>query len=325
MANQYIRYPSTTTTSVTLAGDVTGPSGSNTLATVNSNVGTFGSATAVGQFTVDGKGRITAASDVSLQVATALLAGIVSTGAQTFAGDKTFTGSAFLPDATIASMPSLGVGNTATTNVGAKELVTLLRAPTTAEFGTVARTLSSNLTYAGDVSITAIARNLSITNTRTLTTTSTSDTQAMNGLAINTVFNVPSGLTLTSTGAIGINLLGFSKVGTGSVAITNMRQLVLASVSLANTGTNVQLDISGVSGGTVNNYAIRTSTGLVSFADELRLETAGKGLSVKEGSNARMGTATLVAGALIGGNTSVNAKNHHFFYKKLLGGESGCR
>lgn len=55
-----------------LTGDVTA-SGSGsvaaTLATVNSNVGTFGSASTVGQFTVNGKGLTTAASSVAIQIA----------------------------------------------------------------------------------------------------------------------------------------------------------------------------------------------------------------------------------------------------------------
>lgn len=54
---------------ITLTGDVTGSGTSSiatTLATVNSNVGTFGDATHVGQFTVNGKGLITAASNVSV-------------------------------------------------------------------------------------------------------------------------------------------------------------------------------------------------------------------------------------------------------------------
>lgn len=40
----------------------------STLATVNSNVGSFGGATSVGTFTVNGKGLITAASDVSIAI-----------------------------------------------------------------------------------------------------------------------------------------------------------------------------------------------------------------------------------------------------------------
>lgn len=49
-----------------LTGDVTTSGNASTLATVNGNVGTFGSATQVGQFTVNGKGLITAASNVTI-------------------------------------------------------------------------------------------------------------------------------------------------------------------------------------------------------------------------------------------------------------------
>jgi hypothetical protein len=49
-------------------GDVTKPAASSvqTLATVNTNVGSWGSATAVASFTVNGKGLITAASSVNI-------------------------------------------------------------------------------------------------------------------------------------------------------------------------------------------------------------------------------------------------------------------
>jgi hypothetical protein len=54
-----------------LTGDITTPSGSvaTTLATVNSNTGSWGTATQVPTFTVNGKGLITAASHTSIQIA----------------------------------------------------------------------------------------------------------------------------------------------------------------------------------------------------------------------------------------------------------------
>lgn len=63
---------------ITLTGDVSGSgtTGITTaLATVNSNVGTFGSATQVGQFTVNGKGLITAAGDVTITPASTSITG----------------------------------------------------------------------------------------------------------------------------------------------------------------------------------------------------------------------------------------------------------
>lgn len=64
-------------TRAALSGDVSASQGSNTLtlATVNSNVGPFGSATQVGTFTVDGKGRITAASNTTVTPAFASITG----------------------------------------------------------------------------------------------------------------------------------------------------------------------------------------------------------------------------------------------------------
>jgi hypothetical protein len=48
-------------------------SGALTLTTVNSNVGSYGSASQVGSFTVDGKGRLTAASNITIALATSAI------------------------------------------------------------------------------------------------------------------------------------------------------------------------------------------------------------------------------------------------------------
>lgn len=58
-------------------GDVTSSAGSNnlTLATVNSNVGTFGSATQVAQLTVNAKGQVTAVSNVTITPAFSSITG----------------------------------------------------------------------------------------------------------------------------------------------------------------------------------------------------------------------------------------------------------
>jgi hypothetical protein len=64
-----------------LTGDATatGPgSVTLTLATVNANTGTFGSSSSVGSFTVNGKGLITAASSISVQIAESQVTNLVS-------------------------------------------------------------------------------------------------------------------------------------------------------------------------------------------------------------------------------------------------------
>lgn len=66
-------------TALTGDGTATGPgSVAFTLSTVNSNVGSFGSASSVGTFTVNAKGLITAAADVSIQIAESQVTNLVS-------------------------------------------------------------------------------------------------------------------------------------------------------------------------------------------------------------------------------------------------------
>lgn len=50
---------------------------------------------------------------------------------------------------------------------------------------------------------------------------------------------------------------------------------------------------------------------------------AGKGLQIKEGSNARMGTATLVGGTILVNNTSVTANTRIFYCRSTTGGTPG--
>jgi hypothetical protein len=70
------------TTWTTMSGDATmGATGALTLASVNSDTGTFGSASAVAQLTVNGKGLVTAASNVSITTVTGItISGTPSSG-----------------------------------------------------------------------------------------------------------------------------------------------------------------------------------------------------------------------------------------------------
>ena len=64
-----------------LSGDITAPKNSNTttLATVNSNVGSFGLADSVAQFTVNAKGLITAAANVAISVTSSAVSDFAAT------------------------------------------------------------------------------------------------------------------------------------------------------------------------------------------------------------------------------------------------------
>lgn len=69
-ANILVGDGSNAATAVALSGDATlANTGAMTLATVNANVGSFGSASSVATFTADGKGRLTAAGSIAIAVA----------------------------------------------------------------------------------------------------------------------------------------------------------------------------------------------------------------------------------------------------------------
>lgn len=129
-----------------------------TLATVNSNVGTFGSATQVGQFTVNGKGLITAASNITITPAVGSITGF-GTGVATFLAtpssanllaaltDETGTGALVFANTPTLVTPALGAatatsinGLTITSSTGT---LTLANGSTIATSGANSITLTS--------------------------------------------------------------------------------------------------------------------------------------------------------------------------------------
>lgn len=114
-----------------ITGDISIPQASNTstLATVNSNVGSFGSATQTGTFTVNGKGLTTAASNITITPAVGSITGL-GTGVATFLAtpssanllaavtDETGTGALVFGTSPTIATASLG-SSTATTQAPA--------------------------------------------------------------------------------------------------------------------------------------------------------------------------------------------------------------
>jgi hypothetical protein len=86
-----------------------------------------------------------------------------------------------------------------------------------------------------------------------------------------------------------LSVLGNTSTGTGSVVLATSPTIATPTISAPTlTGT------------------VTASTG------DIKVGTAGKGLFVKEGSNAKQGTATLVTGAATVSNTSVTANSRIF-------------
>lgn len=92
--------------------------------------------------------------------------------------------------------------------------------------------------------------------------------------------------------------------GTVNVLDDGANGVVLAGYSFVNNTLEVKSDV-------------LTNTGNVVIS------TAGKGLKVKEGTNARMGTAVLVAGTVTVSTTAVTATSRIFLTNQVLGGTAG--
>ena len=138
-----------------LTGDVTatGPgSVAATLATVNSNVGTFGSATQSVQFTVNGKGLVTAAANVTVTPAVGSITGL-GTGVATALGVNVGSAGAVVVNGGALGTPSSGVATNLTGTAS----------------GLTAGTVTTNANMTGDVTsvgnATTIAAN-AVTNAK---------------------------------------------------------------------------------------------------------------------------------------------------------------
>lgn len=111
--------------------------------------------------------------------------------------------------------------------------------------------------------------------------------------------SMAGGLTVTSTG--GINAVRFS--ATGSTTPNN--GFYLPATNTLGWATN------------------STQRLTINASGQVALQTVGAGLSIKEGSNAKMGTATLVAGAATVSTTAVTATSRIFVLSQVDGGTPG--
>lgn len=67
----------------------------------------------------------------------------------------------------------------------------------------------------------------------------------------------------------------------------------------------------------------RSAANVLATNDDFAIKTAGKGLKVQEGSNAKMGTAVLAGGTVVVTNTSVTANSRIFLTNNAPGGTPG--
>lgn len=158
---------------ITLTGDVTGGgtgSFATTLATVNSNTGTFGGAASVAQISVNGKGLITGVTAVGIAAPWAALTGVpaaVSNLSGTNTGDQTsVTGNAGTATKLLTARNINGVAFDGTGNITINAVDSTARVPETRTISTTAPlggggALTGNLTLTISAATTGAAGSMS--------------------------------------------------------------------------------------------------------------------------------------------------------------------
>lgn len=256
-----------------LTGDVTasGPgSAAATLATVNSNVGSFGSSTAIPTFTVNGKGLITAASTVVViapagtLTGTTLASNVVSsslTSVGTLAG-LTVTGSFTATGLVTLADHATQAANTVLVNATSGVASPTAQAVSSCSTAASALIWTTNTGFGCNTSITAAAVPASgLTGTTLASNVVTSSLTTVGTIATGvwqgTVITGTYGGTGVNNGASTITIAGNFVVGTngGTLAFGN------ASKTLT---VNNSLSLSGVDGKTLN---IQNSMTLAAGAD----------------------------------------------------------
>ncbi len=122
--------------------------------------------------------------------------------------------------------------------------------------------------------------------------------------------------TLSTSGGSGTNIVGTSMIiqpgtGTGNSAVSSV---TVKTPTVTTSGTSAQ---------TQATRALFDSTGLA-VTGNVNLTTAGNGFGVKEGTNARMGIATLVGGTVTVSTTAVTANSRVFLTAQTNSGTPGA-
>lgn len=238
-----------------LIGDATamGPGAAVvTLATVNSNVGSFGSASSVATFTVNGKGLITAAGSTAIQIAESQVTNLVSDLAgklgTTLASANIFVGNGSNVATGVAVTGDLSISNAGVMTI-VPNAVTNAKFRQSAALSLVGR--AGNTT--GDVADIAAA----------------SDFQIMRRSGTAIAFG---SIDLSQAGAVGSSILGLANGGTGASAFaanripySNGTALTSAS-NLTYTAVSSTLGLTGILsiGNTVTDLVDQTVSGFIS-------------------------------------------------------------
>lgn len=253
-----------------------------TLATVNSNVGSFGSASAVPIITVDAKGRITAVSTATISTSSTLsIAGGTGTDVLTVGTDTlTFEGGTGVATTVTDNKVSFAIGQavSTTSNVTFNDLVVsgnLTVSGTTTSINTNTLNVADlNVTVANGAVNAAAANGAGLTvagASATFTYTSADDRWNLNkNLNVTTVFGALSGNASTATALATGRTISI----TGDLAYTSASFDGSGNVTAAGTLATVNSNVGSFGSGTsVPSFTVNAK-GLITAASSTAIPTA---------------------------------------------------
>lgn len=287
-------------TALTGDGTATGPgSVALTLATVNGNVGTFGSATQASQFTVNGKGLITAASSITVTPAIGSVTGLgsnVLTALQVAVGSAgafvTFNGAGGTP----SSMTATNLTGTA--------------AGLTAGSVTTNANLTGDVTSIGNATTLATVASAGTTGSSTAIPVITINAKGLTTSITTAAVIAPAGTLTGATLAAGVTASSLTSVGTlTSLAVSG----TLTSAAHTITSASATALTVGLNGAT--NPALQVDASTASQAAGLKLTGAATGgtvalAAIDSGSNTNItinakGTGTIGIGSVSTGAVTI--------------------
>ena len=305
-----------------------------TLATVNTNVGSFGSATSIPVITVNGKGLITAVSTASISTALSIAGDTgtdtVNIGADTF----TFTGGAGITSAVADNVVTFDIDNTValradTTYVGTTAIALNRSSANLALSGISSVTLPGSTSGTIQIIPTAVAGTgtlltlpattgtlITSGDSGTVTTTMLAGSIPNAKLANSTISGVSLGGNL-GTLTIGSGLSGTSYNGSGAVSIAIDSTVALradttyvGTTAIALNRSSANLALSGISsvtlpGGTSGSVQIIPT--LVAGTATVLTLPATTGTVITSGDSGTVTSAMITSGTIVNANISASA------------------
>lgn len=211
------------------------------------------------------------------------------------------------------------------------------RDPTTSDTGYSIAQLWTNTTTGNMFGLGMVAAGVATwTTLGTVSSTFTTITAAtFTTSTAATAITLSSGNVFTGTGSNAAVGFTFTPKGTGGITLTtgaltlSSGNLVLTSGNATLTSGNLVLT-SGNATLTSGNLTLTSGNATLALGDltvtngNVLLGTAGKGISLKSGANARIGQATLTAGTVVVANSSVTANTRFILTRSSVNGGTGA-